>query len=58
MILSQADIEEKIKTVLKGDVSPQEEWWQKNLLIAYLEITWLRHECQRLRQQLYAEINR
>ncbi len=32
------DIKQKRKTIEVADLSPQEEWWKKNLLEAYTEI--------------------
>lgn len=63
------DIKQKRKTIEIADISPQEEWWEKNLLEAYEEIATLRqqrdkllaaaeeglHECERAKMHCTCE---
>lgn len=38
------DIKGKRKTIEVADITPQEEWWEKNLLEAYTEIETLKQQ--------------
>ncbi len=48
------DTRSKRKTIKLSDISPQEEWWEKNLLEAYTEIETL----QQQRDDLLAALNK